>query len=71
MAEFSSFNTLWKACKQRGVSGCSGSTATSCLRHAADLAIDLSAAMGETVTINGGMAQTSQHPYMLASPTLA
>ena len=71
MAEFNSFNALWKECKKRGISGCSGSTATSCLRHAADLAIDLSAAMGETVTINGNMAQTSQHPNMLAAPTLA
>ena len=69
--EYRSFNDLWRAAKQAGIAGASGSTATSCLLFASDLQFALSRATGQSVCIDGGMAQSSQHPYMLAAPTLA
>jgi hypothetical protein len=69
--EFTSYNSLWREAKRWGVSGTSGSTATSCLVPAKDLAAALSAACGFSISYSGTAAQGSQTNQFLSNPTTA
>jgi hypothetical protein len=71
VTEFNSFNDLWRECKRWGIPGTSGSTATSCLVAAQDLAQALSLKSGFSVSISGTMAQQSQCSQFQATPTVA